>query len=307
MFDIIKKIHKRNPIIKFFIILIICSSFASYFEMLMRGSHWHFLNELDPFNELIAALISMISQIAALYFIDITFIQQNKSFFKWKTCLQFIICLFICYVFHFILLLMKDIFLKRNLYDEDFFYEITVNTGIIIDVIAYIYITRFWMEPYNILTSQVHSLSLNQKNKTQKYLQTTDLDEKNIFETNKQKKSNINYFEVVKSNQTYYVKHHEILFIKAASNYMEINSFNGLFPVRSTLKNIKEVLSDHFIQIHRSVIINLDSVKAFKYDEVHKKYVVTVIDNTQFNISKSFIENFRKAWKSKQLNKSDKI
>ncbi|CAM3564448.1 hypothetical protein PAMA111031_08395 [Paraphotobacterium marinum] len=88
---------------------------------------------------------------------------------------------------------------------------------------------------------------------------------------------------------------------------MEINSFNGLFPVRSTLKNIKEVLSDHFIQIHRSVIINLDSVKAFKYDEVHKKYVVTVIDNTQFNISKSFIENFRKAWKSKQLNKSDKI
>ena len=63
--------------------------------MFLKSYHWDFANEFDPITEICATLISIFSHIIALYFIDIAFIQPKKSFLKWQTWIQFIICLFI--------------------------------------------------------------------------------------------------------------------------------------------------------------------------------------------------------------------
>ena len=96
-------------------------------------------------------------------------------------------------------------------------------------------------------------------------------------------------------------KHDDIFFIKAASNYMELTGVNGLFPVRSSLKVIKSILSDHFCQIHRSVIVNIYSIKSFKYDTDQKKHFLIIEDGTKLIISKTYFDDFKALWKKKEL------
>ena len=105
MLDIIKKIHKRNPIINYFIVTTIIGSLFELLGWFMRINYFNI--HLDPLGEIIATFTSLITYIIALYFIDIAFIQPNKSFFKWQTCIQFIVFLVCCYFIKAILLAIR--------------------------------------------------------------------------------------------------------------------------------------------------------------------------------------------------------
>ena len=197
--------------------------------------------------------------------------------------------------------MIRNLLLYGSIKGLHFFYEVFVNLNLIPIIIAYIYSTRFWAEIYILLTKNAHLMKSNPNNKKETNNQEIQVSEESKFSDEKKIQPIKNYFEVVKNNQTYFVKHDDIIFIKAANNYMELTGVNGLFPVRSSLKGIKSILSDHFCQIHRSVIVNIYSIKSFKYDTDQRKHFLIMEDGTKLIISKTYFNDFKALWKKKEL------
>ncbi len=52
----------------------------------------------------------------------------------------------------------------------------------------------------------------------------------------------------------------DILFVEAMENYVKIWSTDGVFISHSTMKKMREILPDYFMQVHRSYIINLNRI-----------------------------------------------
>ena len=68
----------------------------------------------------------------------------------------------------------------------------------------------------------------------------------------------------------------------------------GLFPIRSTLTNILTQLPQNFIQIHRSVIVNINFITSINYDCKAKKYFINHNNQENLVISDGYIEEFMK-------------
>jgi len=52
----------------------------------------------------------------------------------------------------------------------------------------------------------------------------------------------------------------EILFVEAMENYVKIWSKEGVFISHNTMKRMKEILPDYFLQVHRSYIVNINRI-----------------------------------------------
>ena len=52
----------------------------------------------------------------------------------------------------------------------------------------------------------------------------------------------------------------DILFVEAMENYVKIWSDDGVYISHSTMKKMREILPDYFMQVHRSYIINLNRI-----------------------------------------------
>ncbi len=59
-----------------------------------------------------------------------------------------------------------------------------------------------------------------------------------------------------------FLRHSEIEWIEAASNYVRVHAGAGIYSVRETIGDFQKMLadSDAFVRVHRSVIVNLDAV-----------------------------------------------
>lgn len=53
----------------------------------------------------------------------------------------------------------------------------------------------------------------------------------------------------------------DILFIKSNGDYVTIHTLNKQYTILSTLKSLLEKLSDCFLKVHNSTIINLNNIQ----------------------------------------------
>lgn len=89
----------------------------------------------------------------------------------------------------------------------------------------------------------------------------------------------------VKKQHLYYrIQFEDILFIKADNVYLEVNTVDKKFLVRSPLKDyLTKLPQDKFYRAHKSYIVNVDHIDAINSKDI-------MINNTLIPISKDFKE-----------------
>jgi two-component system, LytTR family, response regulator len=75
----------------------------------------------------------------------------------------------------------------------------------------------------------------------------------------------LNRFAVRNGNQTLFVKARDVDYIEAAANYAVLCTPGGNFVLRETLRNLEASLSPAlFLRISRSIIVNMERIKAIR-------------------------------------------
>jgi len=69
------------------------------------------------------------------------------------------------------------------------------------------------------------------------------------------------YFFVKSSGQQHRISFNDILYIESIKDYVNIRTSNEEYIVLDTLKSLENQLSERFIRVHKSFIINLDKTK----------------------------------------------
>lgn len=70
------------------------------------------------------------------------------------------------------------------------------------------------------------------------------------------------HFFVKSSGQQHRINFNEILYIESIKDYVNIRTAGEEYIVLDTLKSMENQLSDRFVRIHKSFIINLDKIKS---------------------------------------------
>jgi len=85
----------------------------------------------------------------------------------------------------------------------------------------------------------------------------------------------------------------EIDWLEGAGNFVKLHAGPREHLVRDTLKNLEERLdSQRFLRVHRSAIVNLDSI-ARLLPWFHGEYVVVLRDGTRLQSSRTYSERLR--------------
>lgn len=70
------------------------------------------------------------------------------------------------------------------------------------------------------------------------------------------------YFFVKSSGQQYRINYNDILYIESIRDYVNIRTAGEEYIVLDTLRSMESQLSDKFVRVHKSFIINLDKIKS---------------------------------------------
>jgi len=70
------------------------------------------------------------------------------------------------------------------------------------------------------------------------------------------------HFFVKSSGQRHRIGFNEILYLESIKDYVNIRTENDEFIVLDTLKSMESQLSERFVRIHKSFIVNLDKIKS---------------------------------------------
>ena len=66
-----------------------------------------------------------------------------------------------------------------------------------------------------------------------------------------------------------HVKPEELLFVEALKDYVVVHTRKESYTIHSTMKEIERKLSDRrFMRVHRSYIVNLNSIESIKYSNI---------------------------------------
>jgi len=66
-----------------------------------------------------------------------------------------------------------------------------------------------------------------------------------------------------------HVRHEDLLFVEALKDYVVIHTRKESYTIHSTMKEIERKLSDRrFMRVHRSYIVNLNSIESIKYSNI---------------------------------------
>jgi len=66
-----------------------------------------------------------------------------------------------------------------------------------------------------------------------------------------------------------HVKHDDLLFVEALKDYVVVHTRKESYTIHSTMKEIERKLSDRrFLRVHRSYIVNLNSIESIKYSNI---------------------------------------
>jgi len=97
-------------------------------------------------------------------------------------------------------------------------------------------------------------------------------------------------FAVKTANKLFFVKLEEIDLIQAADNYVCLHINNEQHFVRETMNSIESRLDpDKFVRVHRSKIINIDSIKELQ-PWFHGDYQVVLNNGTHLTMSRTYRE-----------------
>ena len=91
-----------------------------------------------------------------------------------------------------------------------------------------------------------------------------------------------------------FIKNEEILFVKSEKNYIDLVCLNRKYTLRNSLDwFLQNNLSDDFMRIHRSFIVNINHIKKLSSSNVE-------ISNFSVPISRKFLEELRAKLKVKK-------
>ena len=66
-----------------------------------------------------------------------------------------------------------------------------------------------------------------------------------------------------------HVSHEDLLFVEALKDYVVVHTRKESYTIHSTMKEIERKLSDRrFMRVHRSYIVNLNSIESIKYSNI---------------------------------------
>ena len=66
-----------------------------------------------------------------------------------------------------------------------------------------------------------------------------------------------------------HVRHDDLLFVEALKDYVVVHTRKESYTIHSTMKEIERKLSDRrFMRVHRSYIVNLNSIESIKYSNI---------------------------------------
>jgi two-component system, LytTR family, response regulator len=99
---------------------------------------------------------------------------------------------------------------------------------------------------------------------------------------------------VVKTNgRILFLKTNEIDWIKAEGNYVKLYAGKNSYLIRDTISNLETKLNGKiFRRIHRSSIVNIDSIKELQ-PLFHGEYCVLLHDGTQLTLSRNYRESLQ--------------
>jgi len=92
----------------------------------------------------------------------------------------------------------------------------------------------------------------------------------------------------------YFVRIADIEWLESSGNYVKIHAGGQEHLLRETLKNFEERLDkDRFLRVHRSAIVNIDSIQRLE-PWFHGEYAVVLRDGTKLMSSRTYSERLRK-------------
>ena len=80
---------------------------------------------------------------------------------------------------------------------------------------------------------------------------------------------NLEQIQIITSKGIKKIAEQEILYCEAEGSYVKIVTENGTFIQRMTLKKTLELLSDDFIRIHRSFVVNQHKISSSKSTTIY--------------------------------------
>ena len=95
-------------------------------------------------------------------------------------------------------------------------------------------------------------------------------------------------FEVSSKGSSKKIYPEEIVYAEADGNYVQIHLTNQKYLYRSSLSDFCEKLSSHpFLRIHRTVVINTESIQTISYSG-NNEYKITLITGTEFKSGRTY-------------------
>jgi two-component system LytT family response regulator len=92
----------------------------------------------------------------------------------------------------------------------------------------------------------------------------------------------------------YFVRIADIEWLEASGNYVKIHAGGQEHVLRDSLKSFEERLDpDRFLRVHRSAIVNVDSIQRLE-PWFHGEYAVVLRDGTKLMSSRTYSERLRK-------------
>ena len=92
----------------------------------------------------------------------------------------------------------------------------------------------------------------------------------------------------------YFVRIADIEWLEASGNYVKIHAGGQEHLLRDSLKSFEERLDpDRFLRVHRSAIVNVDSIQRLE-PWFHGEYAVVLRDGTKLMSSRTYSERLRK-------------
>ena len=95
------------------------------------------------------------------------------------------------------------------------------------------------------------------------------------------------FIELEHKGRPYKLDMESVWFIKSAGNYIEIESVDGQFLKRSSLKKIQLDTPSYFCQCHRSILVNLKHISALS-NQASGHAIATLSNGAEINISKRY-------------------
>lgn len=144
----------------------------------------------------------------------------------------------------------------------------------------------YLLKPFN--TARFEQALARAESRLARQSPVIDLDLRAFLETLRTERAHPDRFLVRASNHLYFVREADIEWVDAADNYVRLHAGGRAHFVRDTMKSFAAKLRpEHFVRVHRSLIINLDHIQRLE-PHGHGEYLITMRDGSRLTSSRSY-------------------